>query len=124
MRNISTAMMISMIDMALATYADKNGGASDTQTTTVSGGVNTSGDASSTGTIVSPSVTTGSTPTNAEQATTDSLNKIGSVGAQLLAKTLALPPTITVDQGTSVKVYVQKDLFFPGRSANLTKVVE
>jgi type IV secretory pathway VirB10-like protein len=37
---------------------------------------------------------------------------------------MAMPPTITVDQGTPLKVYVQKDIVFPGRSANLTKVID
>ncbi len=125
LRNLSTALMVSMLDFSLAQYLDKNQStASGSTTTTVSGGVTTSGGASATGTVVAPTVTTGTTPTNTQAAAANSLQNIEDMGKQLLAKTLALPPTITVNQGTPLKVYVQKDIVFPGRSANLTKVIE
>ena len=124
MRNLMTALMISSLDIAVATYLDKNGG-SDTSgtTTTVTGGVTSTG-SSDTGTIVSPTITTGTPPTNTEDASGQALENIGEVGKQLLGKTLAMPPTITIDQGTALKVYVQRDMIFPGRSANLTRIIE
>jgi type IV secretion system protein VirB10 len=124
LQNLSTAMMISTLDIALAMYLDKNSSSGSSTTTTVQGGVTTTGGASTTGTVINPTVTTGSTPTNEEDAASEALTKIQDIGKQILAKTMALPPTVTIDQGTSLKVYVKKDLLFPGRSANLTRVVE
>ena len=122
--NLMTALMISTLDIAAATYLDKNGGSTDSgTTTTITGGVTSNGN-SQTGTIVSPTITTGTPPTNTEEASAQTLDNINEVGKQLLGKTLALPPTITVDQGTPLKVYVQRDIIFPGRSANLTRIIE
>ena len=124
MRNFTTAMMVSMLDIALATYLDKNTDSSSGTTTTVTSGVSTTGATSTTGAVVNPTVTTGTTPTNAQDAASNTLERVNDTGKQILAKTMALPPTITVNQGTALKVYVQKDILFPGRSANLTRIVE
>jgi type IV secretion system protein VirB10 len=124
MQNLSSAMMISTLDIALATYFDKNSSSSSSTTTTVTPGVSTTGEASTTGAVVTPTVTSGETPTNAEDSSKEALSKIQEIGKQILAKSMARPPTVTVNQGASLKVYVKKDLLFPGSSANLTRVIE
>jgi type IV secretion system protein VirB10 len=123
MRNLSTAIMISVLDIGAATYLDKNGGKASGTTSTITGGV-TNNENSQTGTIVTPTITTGTPPTNTQGAAGQTIANIEEVGKKLLAKTLAMPPTITIDQGTQLKVYVQKDIIFPGRSANLARIIE
>ena len=54
----------------------------------------------------------------------DAVDNIASVGKGILDKTNGMKPTITIDQGAALKVFVNKDLVFPGKSANLTRVVE
>ncbi len=125
LRNLSTALMVSALDVGLATYLDKNTDTNSNSTqVTVSGGVSTTGSASATGTVVTPTTTVGTPPSNVEGASAEALQNIQEVGKQIMAKTMAMPPTITIDQGTPLKVYIQRDILFPGSSANLTKVIE
>ncbi len=121
MKNLSTALMISMLDYGLATYLDKN---TTSGTTTVTYGASATGTSSTNGVTITPTTTTSTTPSNQQLAANNMLANVQEVGKQILEKSMARPPTITINQGTSLKVYVQRDIIFPGRSANLTKVIE
>ncbi len=116
LRNLATAMMISFIDISLAKYADERAPTSGTTTSTVSQ-PNDSTQAQTT-------TTTGSVQTQESQAFDSAVNKIGAIGQDLMQKNMNMPATITVDQGTTLKVFVKRDLVFPGRSANLTRLIE
>jgi type IV secretion system protein VirB10 len=109
LRNFATAMMISMINIGIAEYAEKNGASASTSTTT------TNTDGSSTNTDDSSPV---------DQAYDDAVNLMGDITKDVVDKTTDMPPTITVDQGTSLKVFVKQDLVFPGRAANLTRMID
>lgn len=94
MEVFSTALLTSVFSIGTAAAADA---VTDTQSTssTNSNGTTTTGNAGS-------------------QATTDSVRNIGQVGSQILGTALNIRPTITVDQGTRVNVFVNRDLIFPG----------
>ncbi len=109
LRNFTTAMMVSLINIGVAEYADSNGSSNSTSTTT------TNTDGSTTNTDDSSTV---------DQAYDDAIDNISSIGTDVIDKTKDMPPTITINQGTSLKVFVKQDLVFPGRSANLTRLVE
>jgi type IV secretion system protein VirB10 len=87
------SLLSSVMNIAVAIGSDKiNGGNSTTTTTTT--GSQTSGDGATT-------------------ATTNALNRLGSVTDGFIQKFLSVAPTILVDQGTPVNVFVNKDLVFP-----------
>ena len=69
-----------------------------TTTTSNASGTSTSGDAASTATI-------------------NALNRLGSVTDSFVQKFVDVQPTILVDQGTPVNVFVNRDLIFPGDTA-------
>ena len=52
-------------------------------------------------------------PTPPTRPLSDAVNNIGDVGKSVVAKSLNLGPKITVDQGTSITVFVNQDLVFP-----------
>jgi type IV secretion system protein VirB10 len=128
-KSISVAVMTSVIDIAAGVYADKQAElttvnstvqpATGTAHTTNADGTLSNTQASTTGS----NVVTG-TINNEQQAYLDATENIGSVGKGILEKTNDMKPTITIDQGTALKVFVNKDLVFPGKSANLTRIVE
>ena len=72
-------------------------------------------DAISGGSTTSTSNGTGSTTTGdaATTATTYALNRLGSSTDSFIQKFLNVKPTILIDQGTPVNVFVNKDLVFP-----------
>lgn len=115
LRNLTLAMMMSSINVTIGALADQVSDTSGTTTTT------SSTDATS-GTTSSSS--TSDTLTNQEQAYQDGLDNISKVTNDVLSKSLNMPPTVTVDQGTPLKVFVQKDIVFPGASANLTRMID
>ena len=89
------SLVSSAMNIAMAIGSDKiSGGGTTTTTNSTQGGSQTSGD----------SVTT---------ATTNALNRLGSTTDGFLQKFLSVPPTILVDQGTKVNVFVNKDIVFP-----------
>lgn len=116
LHNIATALMMSAINVTLAEFADNQSGTTGGTTTSTSTTDATSGTTSSS--------STSNTLNNEQQAYQDSLNTINKVTNDMLAKGLNMPPTITVDQGTTLKVFVKKDIIFPGPSANLTRMID
>lgn len=100
----SRAVMASVVNIALAIGSEEIKGGQATTSNTSDGG----------------SQTTGSTTT---LATTNALNRLGSTTDSFLQRFMTVPPTILVDQGTKVNVFVNKDILFPGNTAGL-RVIE
>lgn len=115
MHNLGSAMMMSVLNIGVAKAAGNSANTSGSTT-------NTSSTDATTGTTSSSS--TSSTPTAEEQAWQNAINNISKVTADVIQKTMNVPPTITVDQGTPLKVFVKRDIIFPGSSANLTRMIE
>lgn len=89
----SRALMSSVMNIATAIGSEKLQSGTTTTTTSTTG-TQTSGDAATT-------------------ATTNALNRLGSLTDSFLQKFIGVQPTILVDQGTPVNVFVNKDLIFP-----------
>lgn len=94
------SLVSSVMNIGLAIGADKINGGGSTTTTTSTTGTQTSGD----------TVTT---------ATSNALNRLGSTTDSFIQRFINVPPTILVDQGTPVNVFVNKDLIFPGDTAGV-----
>ncbi len=93
----SRAVLSSVVGIAFAIGSEKVSGGTTT-TTNSSNGSSTSGDAASTATI-------------------NALNRLGSVTDSFVQRFVDVQPTILVDQGTPVNVFVNRDLVFPGDTA-------
>lgn len=87
------SILSSIVNIGLAIGSDKIAGGSTTTTSNGSGST-TTGDAATT-------------------ATTNALNRLGSVTDGFIQRFLNVSPTILIDQGTPVNVFVNKDLVFP-----------
>ena len=100
----SRSIMSSIVGIAMAIGSDKISGGSTTTTNSALGGSSTTGDASTT-------------------ATVNALNRLGSVSDSFLQRYLDVRPTILVDQGTEVNVFVNRDLIFPAKFTHTAKIV-
>lgn len=98
------AIISSVINIAMALGTDKISGGSST-TVTNGQGTTTTGDAATTASI-------------------NSLNRLGSVSDGFLSRFMDSRPTILVDQGTMVNVFVNRDLVFPPEASKTAKVIE
>lgn len=92
----SRAVLSSVVSIAFALVADDISGGSATQ-------VNQGG--------LGGSQTTGDSAT---LATVNSLNRLGSLSDSFIQKFVDVRPTILVDQGTPINIFVNRDLVFPG----------
>jgi type IV secretion system protein VirB10 len=91
----SRAVMASVVSIAFALASDEiNPESSNTSTTTSVTGTTQDGNAGA-------------------LATVNALNRLGSLTEGFLTKFLDIGPTILVDQGTPVNVFVNRDLIFP-----------
>lgn len=54
-----------------------------------------------------------STGSAGAQAATDAVQNLGDIGQSLVGEILDMRPTITIDQGTRISVFVNRDLIFP-----------
>jgi type IV secretion system protein VirB10 len=101
----SRAIMSSLITIGVAIGSDEITGGGTTSTTNSSiGGTTQSGDGATT-------------------ATVNALNRLGSTTDSFLQRYLNLGPSILVDQGTKVNVFVNRDLVFPN-DASGARVIE
>lgn len=91
----SNAILASTITIGTAAVGDAVSGDDVTQTQNAIGGTQTTGSASAI-------------------ATQQAVQDIGSVTRSMTNRIVDLRPTITVDQGTRINVFVNKDLIFPG----------
>ncbi|MES2984445.1 MAG: TrbI/VirB10 family protein [Pseudomonadota bacterium] len=98
------SLMSSVMNIALAIGSDEITGGTTTTSNSAIGGTQTSGDAATT-------------------ATTNALNRLGSVTDSFIKNFMNVPPTILVDQGTIVNVFVNKDLVFPSDASNGVRIV-
>lgn len=96
------AILTSVIGIGAAAAVDGLGGGDNIQTTT-----NTDGSSTSSGDPVS-------------FATLNAVGNISNVGRSVVDGLLDLRPTITIDQGTRVNVFVNRDLYFPPSITNRT----
>ena len=101
----SSALLTSSLDIAVAEITDKLFPNQSSTTTTGNG-------------------TTTTTQTPAETAVQSAVQNIGNVGQSIASSALNLVPTITVDQGTQVSVFVNHDLIFPFGEKRETEFVE
>lgn len=100
----SRSVMASVISIAFAIGSDEISGGSTTTSTSSLGGSSTTGDAATT-------------------ATVNALNRLGSTTDSFLQRFIGVQPTILVDQGTPVNVFVNRDLVFPADMAG-TRVIQ
>ncbi len=92
----SRAILASVVSIGFAVGVDAiNPGEDSSSTTSSTFGTTQSGDAAS-------------------SATVNALNRLGSVTEVFLQRFIDINPTILVDQGTPVNVFVNRDLVFPG----------
>lgn len=75
--------------------------------------VGTSDTTNSTSTGTDGTVTTTSTGDTESQLVADSAKKFSDIATEIVQSNFSETPTITIDQGTLVKVFVNKDLIFP-----------
>ena len=102
METFSTAILTSILSIGLAYGSDELIDDSGTTTRNTDGSTTTSG-------------STGS------QAAADAVGNIGSVARSVVDNHLDLRPTITIDQGTRINVFVNKDLAF-GDQLSTTRI--
>jgi type IV secretion system protein VirB10 len=94
------AFLTSLLDIGVAAAGQGLFGNQDTSTTT---GVN--------------GTTTNTTGSAGSEAVTQAVQSIGNVSSNIVSSELNLSPTITVDQGSKINIFVNKDLVF---SPNIT----
>lgn len=107
----SNAVLLSSLNIAFAVAADKLTNAQAQTTATVNTG---------TGAVV-----TTSSGKSSDSAVQQSVTDVQAVGKKIVDDTLKTGPTITIDQGTLVKVFVNKDLIFPANMVQgTTRIIE
>lgn len=94
MESFSAALLTSLISVGVAVAADGNIDQSSTTTTNTDGSTTTTGSAGA-------------------AAANSAVKALGGVGTEIVGSLLDLRPTITVDQGTRINVFVNKDLVVP-----------
>lgn len=67
--------------------------------------------------------TTTVTGTNTDVAVQEAVKNFGRVGKDFVEDYLQIRPTVTVDQGTKIKVFVNRDLIFPPGALQKVNVV-
>ena len=100
----SAAILTSALNIAVAAAVE---GATDAEKTETS---NTNG-----------STTTTTSPTT--EAALDSVARIGSVTGSVVDRIVNTSPTIRVEQGTPINVFVNRDLVFPAKFQQRTQIV-
>ena len=100
----SRAVMASVISIAFASVSDAVNGEGASSTTNSTFGTTQSGDGATTATI-------------------NALNRLGSTTDSFLQRFINVRPTILVDQGTPVNVFINRDLIFPADLAG-TRVIQ
>lgn len=98
------SILSSIVSIAMAIGSDSISDGQTTTTNSALGGSQTTGDASTT-------------------ATVNALNRLGSVSDNFITRFIDSRPTILVDQGTPVNVFVNRDLVFPSKYGHATRIV-
>ncbi len=82
-----------------------------------------SGDDGQTTQSIGANGTFSTTSTSTTQASVDSAARIGAVGARITDRIFDIRPRVTIDQGTPVNVFVNRDLVFPSAIINGSKIL-
>lgn len=109
---ITNAVLYSALNVTFAKIASEVTNSNNSSTTTVTPGIP--------GTA--PGTTTNNTPT--QQAITQQTQALGNTVQDLAKQFTTAKPFITLDQGTLVSVFVNRDILFPQSLSNNTRVVE
>lgn len=99
MESFSTAILTSLISLGVAYGADQATGNDSTTTRNTDGS----------------STTTGSSGAGAAE---DAVSNIGNVAESIVRNNIDLRPTIILDQGSRINVFVQRDLVFDASAGN------
>ncbi len=105
----TSAILVSTISTGFAVAAQNLTGGGEDSTTSTSTGSN--------------GTTTTTTSDATEQAIAGAAQQIGQVGATITQQMINTKPTITIDQGSRVKVFVNRDLVFSNDIANNVRFV-
>jgi type IV secretion system protein VirB10 len=111
----SNAILLSVINVGLALGVEKVTNFQATPQTTIT-------TPSTTGAL--PSITTTASGKPSDAAIQDAVKSLGDAGKKITQDALNVNPTITVNQGYLIKVFVNQDLIFPAHIANGIKVVK
>ena len=65
---------------------------------------------------------TSATPTQTQQASKQAFTDISAAAKNMMGQK-QFQPTVTIDQGTKIKIYFNKDYVFPKDAINSTKVI-
>jgi type IV secretion system protein VirB10 len=109
------AILLSAINIGLAVGTEKITKAQATSQTTVQSP-----------TLTNPlgSIATTQQGKPSDIAVQNAITNLGGVGQDIVQKSLKVAPTITVDQGTLIKVFVNQDLLLPANFAGKLQVVQ
>jgi type IV secretion system protein VirB10 len=107
LETFSAAFLISAINIAIGIGTDEITN-SDSTTTTDSNGSST---------------TTTSNP-GTQAAVLQAVDLFGGAGKSIIDSALNLGPTITIEQGTRVSIFVNRDLIFPLELINQVQVIQ
>jgi type IV secretion system protein VirB10 len=102
---ITNAVLFSALNIAFADLASKATGSNNSSTTTST--TNTDG-----------SITSSSTSSPTQQAIQQQTTALGNTVQNLTQQSFTTKPFITLDQGTLVSVFVNRDLLFPSNLSN------
>lgn len=102
----SNAILITTITSAVAIAAEGISGSDGVSSTTSDDGNSTQ------------------SGTPADFAIVEGVNTIGDIGKTLLDELIQIKPTITIDQGARIKVFVNRDLIFPSSIASRIRFVQ
>jgi type IV secretory pathway VirB10-like protein len=141
-------LMVSALNYGMAAMQDKQNGPPAGGTVILPGGNSTGGSSSSSsssgttpstggGTVIPSNpnvpptfdgngnvVITVQPQTQKQQAFSNATSSLSNIAQQLATNYYQVQPRITIDQGIKIKVFVQKDLIFPGRAYNSMNVVD
>jgi type IV secretion system protein VirB10 len=114
---ISNSLLLSTINLGMVQAVSKvipssNEKAQTTTTTPPAGGTNPG----------TPTTTTDASPT--QTATSDALKQVGDAFKTVAKDSVTIEATMTIDQGSKLKVFVNKDLVFPGNIASQIRIMQ
>lgn len=109
---VTNAVLVSAINVAFAEISSKMTKSNNQSTTTINTNTNGGG----------PTSTSTSTPT--QQAIQQQTSQLGSTLQNMGQQFYTAKPFITLDQGTLVSVFVNKDILFPRNLANNSRIVK
>ncbi len=96
-----SSILLSSLTVAFAVAADAAAGGDDTTTTTTpAGGTGIPGSSTTSGNVVS-------------QGISEAVANVGSDVSNIAKQYFKTAPRITIDQGTKIKIFVNKDIIFP-----------